>query len=504
MTADPSSRRIGGWALAAASLAILAIGFLVEQSALFAELRFAVQRTAPLMPSTLAVRPAHVASGLPILSISASEEALYDKRTGLLPNRRRYGRDWERPATVSYFERGELQFASGVGLRIHGGGSRLKRGPQSFRLHFRRRYGADQFRPGVLFDATTEPLRHVVVHNDVRPDAHRKRWHFINPLAYDIARRLGCVTVQTKPVRFYLNGEFWGVYVLSEYISPAFFQSHFGHADFTGDAESLDRLSLWVDANRESLTMERVAEQVDVDNMTKWFLSVLFSATGDAYQGPGQFRNGAKSAGAWMFVNWDMDGSFKPSGRREPVPGWERDMFEYLLELRRGRRDTEVRPDLVKALLARDEGYRQYFKQMFAEMLNHRLTPAFLGERFQHYKRIAETYGVRTRELRYLEDLETFLRLRPAHLRRHAENHLRTGPSVRVQVVSPGRPVSVDGFRVGDRYEGWYFPGMRVAVTPAHRGTIAWRVNGQSVATGPDGRLELSADTDLIVERIES
>ena len=32
-----------------------------------------------------------------------------------------------------------------------------------------------------------------------------------------------------------------------------------------------------------------VAERVDVENLTSWFLSVLFCGTGDAFQGPGQF-----------------------------------------------------------------------------------------------------------------------------------------------------------------------------------------------------------------------
>jgi hypothetical protein len=481
------------------SLAILGVGIVAERSDLFSRLRVAIQRTAIVLPSTTAVPSSEVDSGLPIVSVHAEAKDLFDPKTGIISNKLQQGIEWERPATVSFFDKGVLRFASGVGLRVHGGGSRLSRRPQSFRLHFRRRYGASQVHPGILFDQTTEPLRRLVIHNDVRGYPRQPRWQFVNPLAYDISRRIGAITVQTRPTRFFLNGELQGVYVLSEYISSSFFEARFGHADFASHPAALDELSAWV-AQQPRLTLEKVAERVDMDNLTKWFLSVLFCATRDPYQGPGQFRDNSKQMGAWFYVNWDMDGSFKPVSRRVRQPAWQFDMFEYALELRQGRRDSEVRSRLLKALLTGDQAYREYFKRMFANTLNHLLTAEFLEERFEYYKSAAESLGVEDR--RYLRILRTFLGRRPSFLRRHAEAYLKTGPSVRAEIVSNGAAVTVDGFPIGDRFNGWYFPGMPVVVAVAEEDQA--RIAGLRVNGGPllaaAGPLELRATQHLSVE----
>ena len=44
-----------------------------------------------------------------------------DPVTGLLPNKMKHGEEWEREGSVSYFDAGKLLFATGVGVRIHGG-----------------------------------------------------------------------------------------------------------------------------------------------------------------------------------------------------------------------------------------------------------------------------------------------------------------------------------------------------------------------------------------------
>jgi hypothetical protein len=51
------------------------------------------------------------------------------------------------------------------------------------------------------------------------------------------------------------------------------------------------------------------AEHVNIENLTRWFVAAAFSATRDAYQGPGQFLDTTKPNG-WFWVNWDMDQAF--------------------------------------------------------------------------------------------------------------------------------------------------------------------------------------------------
>ena len=441
--------------------------------------------------------------GAPLLSVYVDRPDLYDRDSGILANRTESGREWERPASMSYFDQGKLLFATGVGIRIHGGSSRVRDRKQSFRLYFRRQYGADQFEPGLLFDDTTEPLRHLVVDHDEAAHDSDRTWHFINPLAYDIARHVGCITVQTQPVRFFLNGEWQGVYVLSEHISDEYLESHFGHADFQHEPPAFQALSSWL-GEQHPVTMAKVAPVIDLDNLTRWLLSVLFCATVDSIQGPGQFRDARDPNARWFWINWDMDGSF--STTRYAEAPWEFDAFQEVLDRagapRRLRRRSEPRPELLTTLFAEDQAYREYFKKIFVEVMNHRLTPEFLTARFEYYREIAHTYGLA--DTSYLETLRDFLTYRPAVLRRHAEEHLNTPPSLRVRIVAPRDvELQMDGHAVRDGFEGYYFPEMRVelVVPESHRARFShWLVNGEIAGDRPV--LQQVADTDVTVEAI--
>ena len=383
--------------------------------------------------------------------------------------------------------------ADRAGVRVHGGGSRLSRDPQSFRLLFRKKYGSRELPAGIAFSgAHAHPLRRLVIHNDMRVAQGGMRWHFVNPLAYDIASAAGGITPATRPVRFFLNGEFQGVYVLAEHFDPErFFERHWGHAARLNNAE-FDELWQQVKA-LQPLTMRTVGPLVDLDNLTRWFISVVFCNTRDAFQGPGQFRDPTRSTAQWFFVNWDMDESFRVV---------DADTFDALLEKpgrRRGRRANEPRPRIMTTLLTRDPEYRAYFARVWVDVMNHAITPAFLRERYQHYADTAVALGVP--DLAYLKPLKAFLDARPAIVRAQAEQRLGTGPSLRFR-VSGSQPVLIDGHRVEPGWEGYYFPGMEVGVEvpEGKRGAFrGWRING---AARPEAALTLVARADTVIEAV--
>lgn len=139
--------------------------------------------------------------GWPILSIMADEKYLYDTEIGIVANRDKRGREWERKAQVSLIENGEVVFESSVGLRIHGGKRRIIKPYNSFRLHFREDYGAEKLPDNLLFENNGIPIKTLVVHTTDWPPGYPLN----NPLAYDIANRIGCLAPQTRLVELYLN-----------------------------------------------------------------------------------------------------------------------------------------------------------------------------------------------------------------------------------------------------------------------------------------------------------
>jgi CotH kinase protein len=483
--------------LIASSIALVALGLLVEARGMFPLLRFGMQRTPTLAPSTVVLPGAELRRGAPTVSLYLRPEDLYDRSRGILHHKLRHGREWERQAWISFFDEGKLVYAASAGVRVHGGGSRLTSPRQGFRLLFRRTYGVRELPAGVAFQgAHAHPVRRLVIHNDVRIDRDRpgrKRWYFANPLAYDITEAAGGIVAATRPVRFFLNGEFQGVYVLTEYFdADEYFKTHWGHPVRMDTAE-FDQVwrQLWT---LRPPRMRTVGRLVDLDNLTRWFIATVFCATSDPFQSPGQFRDPTRDAAQWFFVNWDMDQSF-----RDP----SHDTFHAMLAtegVRRRRRATEPRSYLLTQLLASDPEYQEFFKRVWVDVMNHRLTPAFLDQRFEHYAKLAAELGVD--DLSYLTPLKRFLQARPAVVRALAEKRLKSPPSIRVRIAGSGGQVTIDGHRVAAGWQGYYFPGMRVHLSipdDARARFASWRVNGRDVG-GPD--VEIRADQDLAIETI--
>jgi hypothetical protein len=466
-------RAAGRWALLAAIPVLLGVfGVLVESREWFPVLRFAIERTPERAPSAVVVPPAERARGVSTVSLYVRPSDLTDPGTGIITraNRNKRGEDWERSGWVSFLENGRVVYSSGVGVRVHGGSSRLQERPQGFRLFFRKQYGNAHLPSEFAFgEAHAHPMRRLIIHNDYR-DARKVRWHLVNPLAYDIAARVGSITSATRPVRFLLNGEFQGVFVLSEHFHPKhYFEEHWSHLVNLRVSE-FEQLWRQVSAMRP-MRLAEVSTLVDMENLTSWFIGVAFCATEDAYQGPAQYRDPSRDTAQWFFVSWDMDGSFRDPSRHA---------FASLLSRtgeRRARRPTDPRPKILTTLLDQDADYRAYFMRRWTDALNHQLTPAFLQQRYEHYRVLGEQLGLTNR--RDLAPLKRFLDERPAIVWQHAVEWLKTGPPLALE-VSGGEAV-VNGHRVGAGFHGLYFPGMRLTLevpTDRQAAFSHWLVNG--------------------------
>ena len=451
---------------------------------------------AATLPSTIIMAPEDLAGPLPVLSIAADDDYLTDPETGIMANMLATGPAWERLASVSLWEQGELVVGSRVGLRIHGDSSRY-RGAPSFRLHFRPTYGASRLSGGRLLGPNAAPASVVVVH------VVRDRGHYANIFVFEIARRLGLPTVAFRPARVFLNAEPRGIYVLTERVMPdGWGLTHFGDNEFfmyvyKGETKEPSRdahtaLEEWAQEN-QPLSMERAAERIDVANLTRHLFTVMFCFTTDWAQGATMLdRNRADSK--WFWMHWDMDQSFYVRGtvRLEP---WQQPFFE-LVTLQGTRDELEAygivtddrhasrhRGDIRRLLftqLLRDPKYRRYFVRFVTDALNHELTPAFFDNLLARYARLEQSPGVFGRV-----DLGEYLRRRPDFVRAEVASRFNLGlPSV-VRVEAPETlALVIDGFPETGSYTGSYFRGqtfsVRLSDGEASR-LLHWLVDGERV-----------------------
>lgn len=171
-----------------------------------------------------------------VISIVTDPDNLLSKLTGIYRygNWDNSGEEWERQAEVTYIdEDGTIPFETTMGIRIHGGYSR-KWGQKSFRLYFREEYGGLKnlknypLIPGAKnFDKTEDTTKYKKLilrngGNDYKYTKLQDVW--IQSLLEDRAY----TTQSARPCVLFLNGEYWGLYNLTERYCDNYLETEFG------------------------------------------------------------------------------------------------------------------------------------------------------------------------------------------------------------------------------------------------------------------------------------
>jgi hypothetical protein len=169
---------------------------------------------------------------IPTVSIVTSMQNLHD----LYANPRQKGRDWERPASIEYFNAPHHRqgFQVNAGLRIQGELGRLEIIPKhAFRLFFRSEYGATRLEYPLFPDSPVQEFDTFVLRSGVNrsyagwPDSDQKpttytrdEWLRASQIAMSGAGAHGAF------VHLYLNGLYWGLYNVVERPDEAFISSY--------------------------------------------------------------------------------------------------------------------------------------------------------------------------------------------------------------------------------------------------------------------------------------
>ncbi len=133
------------------------------------------------------------------------------------------GKKWERPCQVQFYTVGEKPaLETDAGLRIRGGMSR-RQNQKSFTLYFNEKYGVDALH-FKLFDKEDAYLR-FGLRNGGDDSQYTK---FKDVLLQDLAKGGKYTVLVKRPAVLFLNGEYWGPYVLCEVTAKNMMKSRYG------------------------------------------------------------------------------------------------------------------------------------------------------------------------------------------------------------------------------------------------------------------------------------
>lgn len=301
------------------------------------------------------------------------------------------GREWERESYISVFNSdGSLSFEQGIGIRIRGVSSRHlpKKG---LNLYARKSY--DRASNGFFPDGFGAGYHESEISlssggNDPMTLTKDKTISLLTEKLDIATSNFG------SPAILFINGEYWGEYLLSEKQDSYFFQRHFGidpdnlvfiKENIVEEGEESD-LSLYEDlvnevAETDASTAEgfqRLEELIDIDNVIDYYSVRIYGDYGidwphhnvgmwrvrepDIKKNPAEGNETDSSNpyndGRWRMVNYDMNHELH-------INKVSVNMIDIVLN----GGDT-FGPDWLFTALIKNDDFKARFKSRFMELLN--------------------------------------------------------------------------------------------------------------------------------------
>jgi hypothetical protein len=306
--------------------------------------------------------------GLPVVSLCVDSLDLFGREQGILVpgvffdslnpqwtgNYYQSGRDWERLANMEFYEIADnTGINQPTGLRTHGGNAR--RGPQKgLKVYAREEYGAKRFRHKFFESIPHNSFKHLVL----KPFFDEWFWAGIqNNICQRMARDINVESLATRPSVLFLNGEYWGIYTVSERPDAHYLEDHFGFDDEeinvignwhglneNGDNTGFLQMMQWLnDADlSDEANYEYLCSLIDIDCFIDYYCLELFIANSDWPVNNMRCYQFYDRKWRWIFYDGDnglQDLDFDVFGNATSTSniGWPNDlkstlMFRKLLE----------------------------------------------------------------------------------------------------------------------------------------------------------------------------
>ncbi|MEN6429217.1 MAG: CotH kinase family protein, partial [Phycisphaerales bacterium] len=299
----------------------------------------------------------------PSVSIAISNTEFFDSG-GIYANPTLTGDQSERAASMEWIDpaTGE-HFGVNAGLRIHGGPySRSQNPKNAFRLNFRARYGPSKLEFPLFPDTEVESFNSLALrsiwnyswsgHCGMSGPANAD--YLRDAFARDTVRDMDRLTPYGRAVQVYINGLYWGLYIMTERPNESFAADHLGGneddyeileapsgmgASTTMDIVAGDEqvrtawTALFTAANGNLTSMQAydaIQTQIDVPTMTDYMLMIYYTGSrdapvflGDSYT-PRNFYaiRQRDRASPFILVPWDTEWALEePSVNRVNVVG---------------------------------------------------------------------------------------------------------------------------------------------------------------------------------------
>jgi hypothetical protein len=327
---------------------------------------------------------------VPVISLTTDREGLINDTTGIMVpgvhwkendpywtgNYFQRWSDWERGATLEYFDVDGEGFTHAVGIRIRGGFTR-RRAQKGLTIYARNQYGRNSIDYPLFGEDYVTSFRRLALRSF---SSSTYSTGIEDYLAHCYALAANTEHLATKPVVLYINGEYWGIYFLQERFDNHYLTSHRLAADDdvdiivswygipeAGDNEDFVRLYEFMAAADMSDPSHYAAAAawMDIDNFIDYQLLEIFIANTDWPASNVKMWRERKIGAKWRWLFFDGDASLIMS---------DFDGFENALSTSDQHWPTNATSTLFLRKLLENESFKERFLDRLEELLNDAFT----------------------------------------------------------------------------------------------------------------------------------
>ena len=270
------------------------------------------------------------------------------------------GKGWERPASIEYFNPGNtddpINFQSNCAVKLHGNASadRRKTMKHSFRIGFKAEYGPTKLKTQLFGKGSPKQYDWFVLRGGFD---ERLGLQLRDPYVKNSMRAMGQYSAYNRFVHVYLNGMYWGMYNLCEYMDENCMRDNLG-----GDEDDYDVLKDYVQVEAGDtlawLAMANLMEQVyadpkiyprllgknpdgtpnpeypkylDPENLIDYIMVNFFVEMGDWDEKNWVGARRKTDSEGFQFIIWDAEYSLRDIPSKTLANDWRTTSFYYSL-----------------------------------------------------------------------------------------------------------------------------------------------------------------------------
>lgn len=389
--------------------------------------------------------------------LRSEDYVAYDPGDVLNPtNYNTKGKETEFPASVQVFDGGKAVYSGDVGARLAGNWSR-GHAQKSIRLYARKEYGDGKMRYA-FFDGLTDINGNLIEKFDAvtmrNGGNDYGNLHFRDALLHDLVKDLTVDTMASEPCILFIDGEFWGFYMLREKVDADYIEGHYGidskevaviknsglEDGEDSDLEDYREFCNW--ASTADMTApenyKKFCDTMDVENFIDYMAVETYINNNDWASG-GVSNNWEvwrsktinpdipRADGKWRFVFYDIEFSTNLYSSEKTAASYD--------SLGRNYVDGDFSLPSMLRNLCNNEEFRQAFYDRYMYIIENTFSYDAVNKKINEYEK-AYNNVIKTTYIRFgidwaahnfeneVTNFKSFFRSRPNFAKRYLEEYL--------------------------------------------------------------------------------